>query len=282
MSPAESHPAPARPPVQCSTGPFWTFELERAFDLIAEAGFAEVELMVTRDPKTHDPDVPAALAEERGLRIASLHGPFLVITKTVWGLDPLTKIRKGADMCRELGARSMIVHPPYLWERAYARWVVKDSEAFSAQTGVVVAVETMYPVWAAGRRLRAYRWLDPSALVKAAPAVALDTSHLTVARHDILEAYGTLSPRLVHIHLSNNAGDGRDGHLELERGILSIDRLLAEVRRSNYRGAISLEVSVNRYLERPKALVEMLKRNREYVEDRLSRAGRSIKGLPRR
>ena len=270
------------PPIQCSTGPFWAFDLDDAFELIAAAGFSDVELMVTRDRRTQEPDIPARLAAEHGLRIASVHGPFLAITKTVWGADPMGKIRRGIEMCKELGARSYIVHPPFLWERRYARWVTESSEEEARASGVETVVETMYPLWMAGRRMRGYRWLDPAALVTAAPMVALDTSHVTVARYDVLEAYRTLQPRLRHIHLSDNAGDGRDGHLELEQGILPIDRFLTEVRKTGYGGAISLELSVRRYIERKKDLVAMLKRSRTFVEDRLSGADRAPKGMPRR
>ncbi|MDQ3958171.1 MAG: sugar phosphate isomerase/epimerase [Actinomycetota bacterium] len=269
------------PTIQCSTGPFWAFELEIAMDCLAEAGFQDVELMVTRDPRTQDPEIPRRVAEERGLRIAAVHGPFLAITKNVWGLDPIGKIARGAEMCRVLGAQTMIVHPPYFWERAYTRWVNKQAEAFEVHTGVTVGVETMYPVWVAGRKLRAYRWLDPQELVDACHRVVMDTSHVTVARGDILDAYSILAPKLAHVHLSDNAGDGRDGHLPLGDGILPIDRFLAELRRHDYSGAVSLELSVNRFLERPKELVSMLRRNREYVEDRLFRRARVAKGLPR-
>ena len=267
--------------IQCSTGPFWAFELERALDAIADAGFKDVELMVTRDPRTHEADIPLRLAEERGLRIGAVHGPFLVITKTVWGLDPIQKVKRGADMCKALGASTLIVHPPYLWERDYARWLTKDAEAFTLGTGITVAVETMYPKWIAGRKLRAYRWLDAGVLFDNCNQVALDTSHLTVARQDILTVLDRTRPKLAHVHLSNNAGDGRDGHLELEQGILPLDRFLAELRRTRYTNAISLEVTVIRYLEKQKALVETLRKNREYVESHVVGKPRSGKGMPR-
>ncbi|MDQ4058947.1 MAG: sugar phosphate isomerase/epimerase [Actinomycetota bacterium] len=268
-------------PVQCSTGPFWAFELERAMDAIAEAGFTEIELMVTRDTKTHEPDLPLKLAQERGLRIASIHGPFLVVTKSVWGMDPIGKIERGIEMCESVGAEILVVHPPFLWERAYAGWIGERALGAFEETGVAVAVETMYPKWVAGRKLRGYRWLDPAELAEAAPHVALDTSHLTVARKDILASYETLAPRLVHVHLSDNAGDGKDGHLELGRGILPLGRFIAGLRRSKYAGTISLELSVSRYVQRPQELVEMLARNRVYVEERLKGGRRITKGLPR-
>lgn len=269
------------PVVQCSTGPFWAFDVERAFDALAEAGFEEIELMVTRDPKTQEPDLPLRLATERGLRIASVHGPFLVITKTVWGPDPLEKIRRGIEMCKAVGATTYIVHPPYLWERDYARWLTDQAAEVSADSGVRVAVETMYPKWVAGRRLRLHRWLDPRELMQNCEHVVLDTSHLTVARKDILDSYGVLAPKLVHVHLSDNAGDGRDGHLELEQGILPLDRFLGELRRTSYAGVVSLELSVHRYIETPTELVGMLKKNREYITRHLAQEGRAGKGLPR-
>jgi sugar phosphate isomerase/epimerase len=272
----------APPRIQCSTGPFWAYELEHALDSVAAAGFTDIELMVTRDPQTQEPDLPRRLADERGLSIGAVHGPFLVITKSVWGLDPLGKVRRGVEMCRAVGADTLVVHPPYLWEREFAGWIREESADYSRDVGVRVAVETMYPKWLAGRKLRAYRWLEPRVLADAAPYVVMDTSHLSVARHDVLDAYKMLAKKLVHVHLSNNAGDGRDGHLELERGILPIERFLGELRRTEYSGAIALELSVLRYLERPEELVTMLRKSREYVEDRLARRGRVAKGLPRR
>jgi sugar phosphate isomerase/epimerase len=267
--------------IQCSTGPLWPFELEQAMDALAAAEFSQIEVMVTREPKTQDPAIIKKMVDERGLSVASVHGPFLAITKNVWGMDPIQKTRRGVEMCRALGASTLIVHPPYLWEQTFASWLTKESKAFGEEAGVKIAVETMYPRWVAGRKARAHRWLDPIELVAKAPWVVLDTSHLTVARKDILRALNVLLPKLVHVHLSNNAGDGRDGHLELEKGILPIDRFLNELRRSRYEKAVSLELSVSKYIESPGELVGMLKRNREYVESRLTGEARMAKGLPR-
>jgi sugar phosphate isomerase/epimerase len=267
--------------LQCSTGPFWAFDLEEALDSIAAAGFGDIELMITRDPQTQEADIVKGLADARGLRISSIHGPFLVITRSVWGMESLGKVHRGVEMCRALGADTYIVHPPYLWEREFAGWIREESADYSAENGVTVAVETMYPKWVAGRRLRAYRWLEPAALAHAAPHVVMDTSHLAVTRADVLDAFEVLRPKLRHIHLSDNAGDGRDGHLEVGKGILPIDRLLGEMRRTQYDGAVSLELSVSRFIEDAEELEAMLRRSREYVTGRLVRPPRVDKGLPR-
>jgi sugar phosphate isomerase/epimerase len=263
------HPAPA-PRLQCSTGPFWGYELEAAFDAVADAGFTEVELMVNRDPTTHHPDLPARLAAERGLQISSVHGPFLTLTKGVWGANPKVKVRRGIEMCRALGAACLIVHPPLLWEREYARWLCTEAETLIAESRIEIAVETMYPKWMVRRRVSGYRWTEPRDLLHAAPRVAMDTSHVTVARQDVCAVYALLSPKLVHIHLSDSLGDGRDRHLELGAGNLPIDRLLAELLRTQYSGGLSLELSVRDYHQRPVALVSALQRNRQYVMSALS------------
>jgi sugar phosphate isomerase/epimerase len=272
--------APLTPSIQCSTGPFWAWDLADALDTIAAAGYREVEMMVTRDPQTHDPDIPLKLATDRGLRIASVHGPFLVVTKTVWGSNAVVKIRRGIEMCRAFGADTLIVHPPYLWEQQFAHWVRNEAALSAAESGVVVAVETMFPKWVAGRQMRLHRWLDPRELFRECPHVALDTSHVTVARHDAIEAFEVLLPKLVHIHLSNNNGDGKDGHLELGQGILPMERIIGRIGHSQYAGAISLELNVNAYLERKDALVGMLRRNREFIEQHLQKP-KATKGLPR-
>jgi sugar phosphate isomerase/epimerase len=263
-------------PIQCSTGPFWAFDLERALDLVAEAGFEAVELMVTRDPKTQDPESVARVAAERSLHVAAVHGPFLVLTRTVWGLGGVGKVARGQEFCRAVGASTFVVHPPLLWEEDYARWLER---ALASPQEPVVAVETMYPRWIGGQRLRAYRWVDPARLLRSSPAIVLDTSHVALARVDVLEAFRVLSPRLVHIHLSDNAGDGRDGHLSIGDGILPIASLLAEIKRG-YRGTIALELSAARYAGRPKELVAMLRRNRELVCEALEGSPEAAEGPP--
>ena len=260
------------PTIECSTGPFWAFELEPALDAIAEAGFSSVELMVSRDASTHGPEVPARLAAERGLTIASVHGPFLAVTRAVWGRNALVKVLRGMGMCRALGADVLIVHPPLVWERRYARWARYSAAGATGSSGVTVALETMYPRWFRGRPINIYQWTEPHELVQAAHRVALDTSHVTVARRDVLETYEMLRAKLVHIHLSDNGGDGRDGHLELGAGVVPVRALLSEIARTEYSGAISLEISVRRYLERPKELVQVLRRNLEYVQHGLDRS----------
>lgn len=272
-----THPA-SRPTIQCSTGPLYALGLEATLDVIAEAGFTHIELMVTRDPSTQSHELPSRLAEERGLRIAAVHAPFLIVTRNVWGWDPVEKIRRGAAMTTALGAKTMVVHPPLIWETGYGRWIREEMEGFALGAEIEIAVETMYPVKVGSRSLAGYRWIRPELLAQAAPRVVLDTSHVAVAGHNLLGVRRLFGSQLVHVHLSDNAGDGRDGHLEIGHGVLPLERFLDDLARTGYAGGICLELALGGVVDRRKVVVETLRRNRESVEAAL--AGRAIVAAP--
>ena len=247
----------------------WALGLKAALDVIAKAGFAHIELMVTRDPSTQTPELPRRLAEERGLHIAALHAPFLIVTRNVWSWDPIEKVKRGAEMTAALGATAMVVHPPLLWESAYGRWIRDEMEELALDAGIEIAVETMYPARIGSRSLAGYRWIKPELLIRAAPRVALDTSHVAVAGHNLLEVRRLFGSRLAHVHLSDNAGDGKDGHLAIGEGILSFEQLLDDLGRSGYAGGICLELALGRAVERHDEVVATLRRNREAIEGAL-------------
>lgn len=271
----------ARPTVQCSTGPLWALGLEASLDVIAEAGFSHIELMVTRDPSTHSPELPRRLAEERGLQIAALHAPFLMVTRSVWGWDPIEKIRRGARMTAAVGATTMIVHPPLLWETGYGRWIREEMVGFAHSAEIAIAVETMYPAKVGSRSLAGYRWIKPELLARAAPRVVLDTSHVAVAGHNLLGVRRLFGSQLAHVHLSDNAGDGRDGHLEIGQGVLPLERFLDDLGRTGYAGGICLELALGGVVDRREVVVSTLRRNRAAVEAALT-ARPAIVGLDRR
>lgn len=265
-----ARPAPV-PSIQCSTGPLWGLGLERSLDLIADAGFTQIELMVTRDPSTQGPELARRLAEERGLRIAALHAPFLMLTRSVWGWDPVEKIRRGVGVTAQLGASTMVVHPPLLWESGYGRWIREEMAGFARAAGIDIAVETMYPAKVRSRSLAGYRWIRPELLGASAPRVVLDTSHLAVGGHSLLGVRRLFGPKLAHVHLSDNAGDGKDGHLEIGRGVLPLRRFLEDLSRSGYAGGICLELALGGMVDRPETVVATLRRNRRLIEEALAR-----------
>lgn len=259
----------AAPRLLLSTAPFFRYPLLEAFRHTREAGYDAVEVMVTSDPATQDPRRLMELAAQFDLSIRALHAPFLLLTRRVWGTDPITKIYRAAQVAEQSGIPLVVVHPPYKWQGRYRKWIDTRIGDFIARSGVMIGVENMFPVKIRGERgLRFHASQDFDDLDRF-PNLVLDTSHLAVARFDVIEAFRRYKRKVVHFHLSNNAGKGWDSHLPVDEGILPIDRLLQEIAADGFAGSISLELDLRPYLDDDDAIKEVLVRNREFCETRL-------------
>ena len=59
------------------------------------------------------------LASEHGLEIGAIHAPSLLLTRRIWGTDPIGKIERAAEVAADAGVPTVVTHPPYRWQRAY-------------------------------------------------------------------------------------------------------------------------------------------------------------------
>ena len=243
-----------------STAPFFLRPVREAFKHIADAGFDQVEVMVTRDPDTQDPSSLFAAAATYGLSVRAVHAPALLITRRVWGTDPIQKVRKAIEMAEMLGASTVIAHPPYKWQGRYSSWLTDEMPALAAETSTIVAMENMFP-------LRVRGVTGPSLRETALDAyshVTLDTSHAAVSGADILETAAAMGSRLAHVHLSDNSGKGWDSHLPVSEGVLPLADLLTDLDRSAFAGAVSLELDLRRWMNDPTGMKRVLSGNRDF------------------
>ena len=262
------------PPVLFSSAAFFARPLSWTFRLAAECGYRGVEVMVTKDPESQDPARIRALAEEFGLTVGALHAPCLLLTRKVWGTDPIGKIDRSVEAAADAGIPVVVVHPPYRWQTAFRRWLVDDLPSVEERTGVAVAVENMFPVRVAGREVTFHSNQDLDAL-EGMHHLVLDTSHAAVARHDLIQVRRLFGPRLRHVHLSDNAGKGWDSHLPPGDGVLDLDAFLEDLAGSSYDGAVSLEVDLRPSLGQSERLATVMVDMRERTERALESAGRT-------
>jgi sugar phosphate isomerase/epimerase len=252
-------------PMIASTGPLFARPLDWAMGVIAEAGYDGVELMVTQDPATQDPDPVLEASRKEGMPVPVVHGPFLLLTRRVFGSDLIEKARRSIELAGAVGADVMIVHPPYRWQNAFHNWLKQEADDEADDHGTHVGVENLFPVPVMGRHVRFHRYTEPDHLEPFRNLV-LDTSHFGVSGVDITDAWSALAGRTSHLHVSDNRGHGRDSHAPLGHGILPVGEFLAQVGRSDYRGAITLELDCRRYLDDRAALVGYLRQEREKAE----------------
>ena len=221
--------------------------------------------MVTKEPATQDGHLLADLAADYGLRVEAIHAPFLLITRRVFGADPIQKIYRTVHLAEEVGASLVVVHPPFRWQREYRRWLEERLPDFSARTGVSIAVENMFPLRLRGEggvRFHADQELERYERFE---HVVLDTSHAAVSGLDLIDSARQLRA-CAHLHLSNNAGKGWDSHLPVDEGVLPLRELLDEVAARGYPGTVSLELDVRSEPRSPEQTRAVLLRNRELCE----------------
>jgi sugar phosphate isomerase/epimerase len=262
--------APPVPPVLAATGPFFMFSLEETFELIAEAGFDGAELMIMQDRLSQDPHRLGALAARYGVPVPAIHGPFLVATWLVFGTDPKGKIERCLRFAETAKVSTVVIHPPYRWQTGYAAWLDEAIPRIREETGVTIAVENMFPINVNGRSLRFFSGIAASELARW-PSLVLDTSHLAVAGGDLMAAWDELAERVVHLHVSNNDGRGRDTHGLLDRGVLPIPEFLEEVGAAGFGGAVTLELDVRTWADDRPALLEVLRENLDIARSRLAK-----------
>jgi sugar phosphate isomerase/epimerase len=259
----------AGPRVLLSTAAFFARPLAATFELAGECGYTGVEVMVTKDPASQSASVMRDLAAEHGLWIGALHAPALLLTRAVWGKDPIGKIDTATRVASTANVPLVVMHPPYRWQRAYRTWLRSSLASVEDRTGITVAMENMFPVHIGSHPMMLHADQDLDQLV-GIPHLVLDTSHAAVAKHDLIEVRRLFGERLRHVHLSDNAGKGWDSHLPPGEGVLDLDGFLRDLAGSGFGGTVSLEVDLRKRMDDPAGLRSLLVDMREQVESLLA------------
>lgn len=142
--------------VGMSTSCVFPLPLEEAFRLARVSGFDGVEIMVTNDTATQNAATLRSLSHSYGIPILSIHAPVLLATQLVWGTDPKRKLEKSTELARAVGARTVVVHPPFRWQSAYARSFERVVRDLAERYDVEVAVENMFSWIVRRTQIRAY------------------------------------------------------------------------------------------------------------------------------
>jgi sugar phosphate isomerase/epimerase len=246
------HMDPVRIPdarVALSTSSTYPEPTEAAFELAAKLGYDGLEVMIWTDPVSQSLEELQRLVDTYGVPVLSVHAPCLLITQRVWGTDPWIKLVRAQEVAETLGASVVVVHPPFLWQREYAKAFVNGIEVMHEETPVKFAVENMFPWRARGREVKAYApdW-DP--VWQDYRNVTLDLSHTATSQSDALAMASALGDRLAHVHLADGSGSARDEHLVPGRGTQPCAELLEGLARGGFAGAVVLEVNTRRAISR--------------------------------
>src|SRR4051812_16832375 len=110
-----------RVPVLLSTSSVFPEPTAAAFEMAATVGYDGLEVMVWTDAVSQDAGALSGLAKHYGVPVLSIHAPCLLVTQRVWSPDPWERLRRAAQLAETLGAPTVVVHPPFTWQREYSR-----------------------------------------------------------------------------------------------------------------------------------------------------------------
>lgn len=273
--------------VGLSTASVYPLRTEAAFDLAARLGYDGVELMVWAEPVSQDIEAVVALSQTYDIPVLSVHAPCLLISQRVWGANPIAKLERSVRAAEQLGAQTVVVHPPFRWQRRYAEGFSEQVAALESGSDVLVAVENMFPFradrfWGTGQpsieRMRKRGGSPGPGISAFAPSYdpldgghahyTLDLSHSATAGTDALEMAQRMGEGLVHLHLCDGSGASTDEHLVPGRGTQPAAEVCRQLAASDFTGHVILEVTTSgarNAAEREALLTESLLFAREHL-----------------
>jgi sugar phosphate isomerase/epimerase len=231
--------------VALSTASVYPESTATAFEMAARLGYDGVEVMVSGDAVSQDVAALQRLSDYHQMPIVAVHSPCLLITQRVWGSEPWGKLRTAHKVAEQLGASIVVVHPPFRWQREYAKSFVEGVRAMNQESPVRFAVENMFPWRARSREVQAYL-PDHDPTDEDYEAVTLDLSHTSVAGDDAMAMAIGLGDRLAHVHLGDGTGAARDEHLVPGRGSQPCAELLTHLAETGYQRHVVLEVNTRK------------------------------------
>lgn len=273
--------------VGLSTASVYPLRSEAAFEYAARLGYDGVELMVWAESVSQDIEAIAELSRRYVMPVLAVHAPCLLISQRVWGANPIAKLDRSVRAAEDLGAQTVVIHPPFRWQRRYAEGFSEQVARLEASSGVIVAVENMFP-------FRADRFLGGTQASiermrkrggKPGPAVSafspsydplegdhahytLDLSHTATAGTDALDMARRMGSGLAHLHLTDGSGAYIDEHLVPGRGTQPTVEVCQMLAASAFSGHVILEVttsSARTEAEREALLTESLEFARTHL-----------------
>ena len=211
-------------------------------------GYDGIEVMVWTDAVSQDAGALRGLAEHYGVPVLSVHAPCLLVTQRVWSPDPWERLRRSAELAETLGAPTVVVHPPFTWQRDYARGVRRRPRRLRQRAPWRAVRGGEHVPGADGRAASSCR--TRPAGTRPRPATTRTPSTCRTARPSRIDALAmadAMGAGLAHVHLGDGTGEGRDEHLVPGRGAQPCARAAALAgRRAGFTGAVAVEVATRR------------------------------------
>lgn len=242
--------------------------IKKAFNIASEVGYDGIEVMISKEKETRDAHKIIELSSQHNLPILSVHAPILALTSFVFGIGAREKLRKTVKLAEEVGADTVVVHPPYFFQTAFGldfEYFINDLQQ---STHVFIAVENMFSLRVWGEEVPTFLpgW-NPGEMNVA--NATLDFSHCASQGVSSLELAKKWGKRLRHIHLCDGDNSStHDDHLVPGKGDQPVKETLQLLKNSDFDGHIIAEIHTESFSKkkRKKKIEKTLEFAREHFE----------------
>ena len=236
-----------------STDTLEHYGLNRIFKIAKDAGFEGLDLVVSKNMDTKDPEYLKELVEKYELPIISLQ------------TDAATNKKEAIEMlhvAKESGIPLVIFYPPPLMDFQFIQWMKSELPLLQKRNELIVAMVNAPSTSLLGflpeRAMNSFQSLNRFG------AIALDLSSLATQRMDIIRVFNHFKKDIVTIFISNYHKGLT--HMPLAEGVLPLESLLTKLKQNKFRGNLSVRLRSQLFAGKKVAeVVKKLVETREYI-----------------
>ncbi len=231
---------------------------EKVFSDFKKNGIDGIELLLPTFVRSDHIDEIKKLTANNHIQVFSVHQALRFFTQT-----NLTEIIQLFDMAKKLSAKVIVLHMNSAGKQVFNPGYINAIHSLQKKYRIQVGFENREKYL--GSIMNSYGWDGSkfSELMKKEDFhITLDVCHLGQAGGDIIEFFKENKDRIVNIHLSDYRSSilnsslrpMRYKHLPLGKGTLPIREFIRLLRKENYKGILTMEITsdLNNLLESAK------------------------------
>lgn len=230
------------------------YGLNRIFSITKDAGYEGIDIVLTKNMDTKDPEYLLELSAKYQLPITSL------------STGPATSKKEAIDLIRvakEANVRVVIIYPPSLMDFAYTQWIKNDLPILQKRNELIIAMVNAPATTLFG--ILPERAMNNFQDLNRFGALALDIANLETQRHNPLKVFTHFQKDIIQVYFSNYHKGLT--HMLPENGILPLESFLAKLHKVQYRGNISVKLRPTELTAKTVAeVVEKLKNTKVFIE----------------
>ena len=212
-----------------------------------KSGVNGIELLISFNTSDEDLIQIKKIIGKYGLPVMSIHQSL----KSFFNID-FSEIERLCDIANTFSAKVVVLHTEALGKRLFDNNFTDNLKALQKKYQVIFGLENVPKSPLSRRNSFVWKGDEFASVIKNANLnITLDTTHFGQVGEDICKFYLENQERIVNIHISDYRKDWintvlsleKGTHLSLGKGELPINKFLTLLKKTKYKGLITMEIN---------------------------------------